>query len=38
MLKHAIDKAFVENPEIGSIFMSGSKSYLIASYLEEKRL
>ena len=26
---------FLENPEIGSIFMSGSKSYLIASYLEE---
>lgn len=31
-------KAFVENPGIGSIFMSGSKSYLIASWLEEKKL
>jgi LacI family transcriptional regulator len=32
----ALDKTFAENPGIGSIFMSGSKSYLIASYLEEK--
>jgi LacI family transcriptional regulator len=31
-----LDKTFAENPGIGSIFMSGSKSYLIASYLEEK--
>jgi LacI family transcriptional regulator len=36
MVKSEIDKTFIENPEIGSIFMSGSKSYLIASYLEEK--
>jgi LacI family transcriptional regulator len=35
-VKTAIDKTIKENPEIGSIFMSGSKSYLIASYLEEK--
>lgn len=35
-MKNALDKAFSENPGIGSIFMSGSKSYLIASYLEEK--
>jgi LacI family transcriptional regulator len=35
-VKTALDKAFRENPEIGSIFMSGSKSYLIAAYLEEK--
>jgi LacI family transcriptional regulator len=35
-VKKAMDKAFTENPEIGSIYMSGSKSYLIASYLEEK--
>ena len=35
-VKNAIAKAFRENPAIGSIFMSGSKSYLIASYLEEK--
>ena len=35
-VKAALDKTFFENPGIGSIFMSGSKSYLIASYLEEK--
>jgi LacI family transcriptional regulator len=33
-----IDKVFKENPGIGSIFISGSKSYQIASYLEEKGL
>jgi LacI family transcriptional regulator len=32
----ALNNAFSDNPGIGSIFMSGSKSYLIASYLEEK--
>jgi LacI family transcriptional regulator len=32
----ALDKAFEDNPGIGSIFMSGSKSYLIARYLDEK--
>jgi LacI family transcriptional regulator len=32
----SIDRTFSENPDIGSIFMSGSKSYLIASYLEKK--
>jgi LacI family transcriptional regulator len=35
-VKVEVDKAFSKYPEIGSIFMSGSKSYLIASYLEEK--
>jgi len=35
-IKKALNIAFSKNPEIGSIFMSGSKSYLIASYLEEK--
>jgi LacI family transcriptional regulator len=35
-VKIAIDNAFKENPHIGSIFISGSKSYLIAFYLEEK--
>ena len=35
-VKTALDKTFIENPGIGSIFISGSKSYLIASYLEEK--
>ena len=34
----AIDKAFRENPGIGSIFISGSRSYLIALYLEKKGL
>jgi LacI family transcriptional regulator len=35
-VKSSIDRAFSENPHIGSIFMSGSKSYLIASYLQER--
>jgi LacI family transcriptional regulator len=35
-VRAALDKTFFENPGIRSIFMSGSKSYLIASYLEEK--
>ncbi len=30
-----MDKVIEENPGIGSIFISGSKSYLIALYLEE---
>jgi LacI family transcriptional regulator len=34
----AIDKVFEENPEIGSIFITGSRSYLIALYLKEKGL
>jgi LacI family transcriptional regulator len=33
-----IDKAFRKNPGIGSIFITGSKSYQIALYLEEKGL
>jgi LacI family transcriptional regulator len=36
IVKAIIDRTFNENPGIGSIFMSGSKSYLIAAYLEEK--
>jgi LacI family transcriptional regulator len=32
----ALDAAFKENPLIGSIFITGSRSYQIASYLEEK--
>jgi LacI family transcriptional regulator len=32
----ALDTAFKENPGIGSIFITGSRSYLIASYLQEK--
>jgi LacI family transcriptional regulator len=35
-IKTGIDMAFSEYPEIGTIFMSGSKSYLIASYLQER--
>jgi LacI family transcriptional regulator len=35
-VKNAMEKIFNQNPQIGSIFMSGSKSHLIASYLEEK--
>jgi len=38
VVKTAIDKAFVENPGIGSIFITGSRSYLIATYLEKKGL
>jgi LacI family transcriptional regulator len=34
----AIDKAFQDNPDTGSIFITGSKSYLIGSYLEKKGL
>ncbi|MDO9339925.1 MAG: LacI family DNA-binding transcriptional regulator [Bacteroidales bacterium] len=34
----AFDKVFKENPGIGSIFITGSRSYLIALYLEEKGL
>lgn len=37
-IRISIDKVFKENPGIGSIFISGSKSYQIALYLEEKRL
>jgi LacI family transcriptional regulator len=32
----ALDKVFSRNPDIGSIFITGSKSYLIAAYLEAK--
>jgi LacI family transcriptional regulator len=37
-IKVAIDQVFEENPGIRSIFISGSKSYLIALYLEKKGL
>lgn len=37
-IKDAIDKAFLENPGIGSIFITGSRSFLIARYLEKKGL
>ncbi len=38
MVKTEMNKALEENPEAGSIFISGSKSYLVAQYLEEKGL
>jgi LacI family transcriptional regulator len=37
-VKNAIDNAFLENPGIGSVFITGSRSYLIALYLEKKGL
>ncbi|MBA4323306.1 MAG: LacI family transcriptional regulator [Odoribacter sp.] len=37
-VRTALDKEFEVNPGIGSIFISGSKSYLIASYLDQKGL
>jgi len=33
-----MDKAFLENPGIGSIFITGSRLYMIASYLEKKKM
>lgn len=33
-----IDRIFKQNPGIGSIFISGSRSYQVASYLEDKRI
>ncbi len=35
-IETAMDEVFKENPGIGSVFVSGSRSYLIARYLEEK--
>lgn len=37
-IKETLDKARVENPEIGSIFITGSRSHLIAAYLEKNKL
>jgi LacI family transcriptional regulator len=36
VIKIEIEKAFKENPGIRSVFVSGSRSFQIASYLEEK--
>jgi LacI family transcriptional regulator len=33
-----MDNAIAENPGIGSIFITGSKSYLIALYLEKRKI
>ena len=37
-IRNALDKAFKENPGIGSVFITGSRSYLIALYLEKNGL
>jgi LacI family transcriptional regulator len=37
-VKNAIDKALLDNPGIGSVFITGSRSYLIALYLEKRGL
>jgi LacI family transcriptional regulator len=37
-IRTEMDKVLKKYPDIGSIFISGSKSYLIALYLEEKGL
>jgi LacI family transcriptional regulator len=37
-IKKSIDNILNENPGIGSIFITGSRSYLIGSYLEKNRL
>jgi LacI family transcriptional regulator len=37
-IEEAMDKAFAANPSITTIYMSGSKSFLIATYLENKKL
>jgi LacI family transcriptional regulator len=34
----SLDKAFLEYPGIGTVFITGSRSYLIALYLEKKGL
>lgn len=38
IIRQEMDQVLDSNPGIGSIFISGSKSYLIASYLREKGL
>lgn len=35
---HEMDKAMMRNPDIGTIFVTGSKSYLIAAFLEQRKL
>jgi len=35
-IRTAMNSAFSENPAIGSVFITGSRSYLIANYLKEK--
>lgn len=38
VVQSTLDKAFMNNPGIGSIFITGSRSFLIALYLEQKGL
>ena len=38
LLDKCLDKAFLANPLIETVFITGSRSYLIASYLEKKGL
>jgi LacI family transcriptional regulator len=38
VLENLLDKTFQENPSIETVFITGSRSYLIASYLEKKGL
>jgi LacI family transcriptional regulator len=38
IVENALDMAFAEHPGISTVYMSGSKSFLIASYLEKKGL
>lgn len=38
IIMQSIDSILHENPGIGSIFITGSRSYLIASYLEKNKL
>jgi LacI family transcriptional regulator len=35
IIKSEMDRVFHQNPGIGSVFVSGSKSYLIAGYIED---
>jgi LacI family transcriptional regulator len=37
-IKNAFKKALSDNPDLGAIFITGSRSYMIASYLEEAGL
>ena len=37
-IKTEMDRVFTQNPEIGSIFITGSKSYKIADYITNKGL
>lgn len=38
MIRSEMDKVLIENPKISSVFVSGSKSYLIARYLDDRKI